>query len=81
MTVRKVYRLGDPPPGPEVQALMDHKNEVWERLPDGRFNCPGNEPHTWEEMNTYCPAFVVIPSYGATVAEDAELRKGGRWKS
>jgi hypothetical protein len=81
MIVGKVYRSGDPEPPPEVEALLDHKNEVWDRLPDGRFNCPGNEAHTWAEMSTYSPAFVAIPSYRKAVAADEAQHPEGRWKS
>lgn len=46
----RVFKIGDPPPPTDVEALLDYKGGYWPRMGPDCWNCPGNEPHTWNEM-------------------------------
>lgn len=78
----RVFWDGDPPPPPDVQALIDHKGGYWPRMGEDCWNCPGNEPHTWHEMAcagpfVEAPRLPGMPEVAATIAADKHRRQRG----
>lgn len=73
----RVFRVGDPPPPTDVEALLDHKNGYWPRMGPDCWNCPGNEPHTWNEMAPAGPFVEAprLPDVAAAIAADEARRK------
>lgn len=76
MSDPQVFLLGDPPPGPEVKAVLDRKQEIWLRLDADTWLCPGGERWTWPDALVYGPLVECepLPDYNAAVAADARRR-------
>lgn len=73
----QVFLPGDQPPGPDVKAVLDNKQEIWLRLDADTWLCPGGERWSWDDALVYGPlvACEPLPNYRAAVAADA-LRRG-----
>lgn len=73
----RVFRKGDPPPGPEVKAVVDNKGEMWPRVDEVTWQCPGGAQWSWEDALVYGPlvACEPLPDYDAAVAADAKRRE------
>jgi hypothetical protein len=73
----RVFLPGDPLPGPEVQAVVDNKGEIWSRRDADTWLSPGGQIWTWRDALVYGPLVECepLPNYRAAVAADAKRRE------
>lgn len=73
----RVFRAGDPEPGPEVIAVEDEDGEIWNRY-NGGWGLGATQTASWQLALTYGPLVAGLPApnaaYDVAVAADAERR-------
>ncbi|MGH3795997.1 MAG: hypothetical protein ACRDSP_14030 [Pseudonocardiaceae bacterium] len=73
----RVFRDGDPEPGPDITAVLDEDGDVWvHRTPYvGEWSC-AVETTDWVRLLTYAPlvACKPLPDFATAVAADEQRR-------
>lgn len=79
----RVFRAGDPEPGPEVLAVVDRDGDTWHRDEQGRCGEWAIEAQgggtDWDAILPFAPLVACLPraDYAAAVRADQERRAAG----